>query len=116
MNAWFRWLGQWIQYMYIKYKPKPRVRPGRLLNFPKPKSPPSPPKINTRVERKYAIPQKHTLEVLHLLDNFRNAKGSAHVEKHLLWKKIHEILPLSVGTWEIDTSDTTQIVIKEVIR
>lgn len=97
--------------MYSEYKPKPRVKPV------KPPRPPNPPKPGLRVPREYVVPKQHTLEILRLFDNFRNAKGSAHVEKHLMWKRIQEVLPqIPTGSWQIDTSNITQVVIKEVIE
>lgn len=106
MRAWLGWLWQYLKWLYVEYKPKPRVRPDR---------PPSPPKPGPRVLREYVIPKEYTLQILRLFDNFRDAKGSAHVEKHLMWKRIQEILPIPSGSWQIDASNVTQVVIKEVM-
>lgn len=105
MRAWLSWLWQWIKYVYAEYKPKPRVGPSK------------PTKPGSRTPREYVVPKQHTLEILRLFDNLRNAKGSANVEKHLLWKRIQEVLPpLPSGSWNIDASSVTCVIIKESIE
>jgi len=102
MKAWLSWLWQWIKYLYDEYKPKPRIRPI------KPTKPPS------RALLEFAVPPEHTLEVLTLYDKLRNTKGSAVVERHKMWKKIQEVIPdIPTGTWTVDVSSATRVVIRE---
>lgn len=63
----------------------------------------------------FTVPEDETLHIFELIDNYNaRSDGSNKVARYCLWKAIHRIFPQTQeGSWTIDCSRATKIIITE---